>query len=115
MQSIQSAVLQAEHTGHEMLRYQCHFVFLGKISLCSAERIIKREEWEFKGDNLIVPGGQFSEKLVELDVEGFAVRMSEKIVASDFNQDQTVACRNVRGLIKRRFNGCARFCKIDYF
>ena len=97
-----------------MLRYQYHIIFLGEISLGFSKSIAEWEKWKFKHDDLIVSSSQPAKKLVELDVESFAVGMAEKIVASNFNQDQGVASNNARDLIHGGFNSCGWFCEIDY-
>ena len=90
-------------------------IFPGEISLGFSKSIAEWEKWKFKHDDLIVSGSQPAKKLVELEVESFAVGMAEKIVTSNFNQDQRVASDNARDLTHSRFNRCGWFCEIDYF
>ncbi len=115
MQSIHSAVFQTKYISQVMFRYQCHIIFPGKISLGFSNSVAEREKWKFKHDDLIVSGSQPAKKAVELKVEGFAVGMAEKIVASNFNQDYRVASNNIRDLIHGRFNSSGWFGEIDYF
>src|ERR1017187_2155435 len=112
MRPIQSAVLQAKHIGHVMLWYQFHFGFFGEGSLGFPVSIAEWEQWKFKHGNSIVSGSQSIKKLVELNVESLAVGVAEKIVASNFNQDQRVASSNACGLIHGRFNSRGWFCEI---
>jgi len=90
-------------------------IFPGEISLGFSKSIAEWEKWKFKHDDLIVSSSQPAKKLVELEVESFAVGMAEKIVTSNFNQDQRVASDNARDLTHSRFNRCGWFCEIDYF